>query len=529
MSRNRLSSRFSSRVGSSMPVNLFKFPDYLYNNASNSQSLMMKNFETMINGSSPKYYLKQSHFREGTLRITKPGVYVLSENIIFNPPTQFPSQPQINSGKYPIGKDGPYHLGFFAAIAIETSNVIIDLNGKSITQSAQHNLVQRFFSIIELANSPFIPSQGPHSFINTFGWKPASNTLIMNGGLLNSSHHGVHGNQNNNIMIYKTNINNYEVAGVALNGSTGSIISNNSMKGNNSTINVLSTFSQSVFVLRALEQKGETDSDVYKNLNNDVNLAKTQILSNLQQTTYFENTTGKYDGNMYGIVLNVRGVVINKFIEERTEQMTGNHDILVINNYIRDVDSHPVEIVALAIDDGTQSEGAYGARRMVGPFGDVLEIENIMDGERKYHGTSLSNAQIYLAEKYPELGTINITQQAIDWSKSYPKEALPESLQFVPEGDSMGHFMKGNIGIFVSAGININLLNNRINNVSTHGTDVGKSELFTEDQKYFHGANSYGILQTASKNISGISTNSISNIITEQPKAEAIAIKTINE
>ena len=525
MSRNRLSARFSSRVGSQMPVNLFKFPNYLYDNASNSQSLMMKNFETIINGSSPKYYLRQSDFSEGTLRITKPGVYILKENIIFNP-TQFPTQEQT---KYPIGTDGPYHLGFFAAIAIETSNVIIDLNGKSITQSAEHNLVQRFFSVIELANSPFIPGQGPHSFIDTFGWKPASNTLIMNGGLLNSSHHGVHGNENNNVMIYKTNINNYEVAGVALNGATGSIISNNIMKGNNSTVKVLSTFSQSIFVLRALKQKGETGTDVYINLNKDVNLAKTQILNNQQQSTYFENTTGKYDGNMYGIVLNVRGVVINKFIKERTEQMSGNQDILVINNYIRDVDSHPVEIVALAIDDGTQSEGAYGAKRMVGPFGDVLEIENIMDGGRKYTGTTLSEAQIYLAANYPDLGTINITQQVIDWSKSDPKEVLPESLQFVPEGDSMGHFMKGNIGIFVSAGEDINLLNNRIDNVSTHGTDVGTSTLLTPEQQYFHGANSYGILQTASVNVSNINTNSISNIYTEQPNAEAIVVKTINE
>jgi hypothetical protein len=350
----------------------------------------------------------------------------------------------------------------------------------------------------------------------------------MNGGLLNSSHHGVHGNQNNNVMIYNTNINNYEVAGVALNGATGSIISNNIMKGNNSTVKVLSTFSQSIFVLRALKQKGETGTDVYINLNNDVITTKNEILGNQQQTTYFQNTTGKYDGNMYGIVLNVRGVVINKFIKERTEQMSGNQDILVINNYIRDVDSHPVEIVALAIDDGTQSEGAYGAKRMVGPFGDVLEIENIMNDERKYTGTSLSEAQIYLADKYPDLGTINITNEVIIWSKSDPNVELPTTLQFVPEGDSMGHFMKGNIGIFVSAGININLLNNRIDNVATRGTDVGKSELFTEDQIYFHGANSYGILQTASKNVSNLDTNNISNIITEQPKAENIAKKTIN-
>jgi hypothetical protein len=75
MSRNRLSSRFSSRVGSRFYTSNvrpesknFVFSSKLYNNASTSQSLMMKNFETMINGSSPKYYLKQSHFSEGTLK-----------------------------------------------------------------------------------------------------------------------------------------------------------------------------------------------------------------------------------------------------------------------------------------------------------------------------------------------------------------------------------------------------------------------------------------------------------------------------
>ena len=491
---------------------------------------MMNNFEIMINNSINininKYGLKQKHFTNGTLRITKPGIYILQENVVFNPLTFFPTKEQITSGLYPIGKDGPYHLGFFAAIAIETDNVIIDLNGFSITQSREHNLSQRFFSIIELANSPFVPGQGPHSFIDTFGWKPASNVLIMNGNLLESSHHGIHGNENNRVMVYKTNISNYEVGAVALNGSTHSVISNNIFKGKNSNIPVLSNFSQSIFALRALEQKGEHYSSVYTELKKDVELAKSQILNNERQTTYFENKTGKYDGNMYGIVLNVRGVVINKFIEERTESMSGNIDILVMSNTISDIDTHPVEIVALKNEDGSQSDGAYGGKRMVGTFGDIFEIENVMDNERKYIGNSLSNAQLYIAEKYPELGTINISDDVTQWSKSEPKETLPSHLEFVPEGDSMGHFMKGNIGIFVSAGKDIKILNNSINNVITRGTDIGNSTLFTEEQRYYHGANSYGILQTASTNVTNINTNIITNIITEQPtKAEAIPSK----
>ena len=532
--RNRLGARFVGRMGSTHYKNnivksdlpKFTFPDNLYANASGSQQGMMRGFENIIN-TSPKINLQQRHFNKGTLRITKPGYYVLSENIVFNPPTLFPNQQQIDSGLYPIGTDGPYHLGFFGAIAVETSNVVIDLNGRTITQSTEHNLLQRFFAVVELANSPFIPGQGPHSFIDTFGWKPASNTLIMNGGLLNSSHHGVHGNENANVMVYNTTITNYEVGGVALNGATGSIVSNNVMKGNNTTIKILSSFPQSIFALRALEQKGEQTSTVYTALKSDVELATTQILNNQPQTTYFQNITGKYDGNMYGIVLNVKGVVINKFIEERTEAMTGNQDILIMNNSMRDVDTHPVEIVALKASD--VGEGAYGGKRMVGPFGDVFDIEKIMDDDKKYVGNSLSNAQLYLAEKYPGLGSINITQEVIDWSKSDPKDLLSPTLEFLPEGDSMGHFMKGNIGIFVSAGIDIKLLNNVLTNVITSGDDVGNSPLFTEAQRYYHGANSYGILQTASTNVTGVLSNTITNVVTEQPtKAEAVNTKEIN-
>ena len=112
-------------------------------------------------------YLSQESFNKGTVRITKPGYYILKENIVFHPNPQNDFQPSLKSiqnGQYPVGKDGAYHLGFFAAITIETNDVVLDLNNFTIQQSKEHNLQQRFFSTIELANSPFIPKQGPSSF-----------------------------------------------------------------------------------------------------------------------------------------------------------------------------------------------------------------------------------------------------------------------------------------------------------------------------------------------------------------------------
>ena len=72
-------------------------------------------------------YLHQGDFNRGTVRITRPGYYVLLEDITFhpNPENNFePTDEQISSGLYP--KPGPYNLNFFAAVTIECSNVILD-------------------------------------------------------------------------------------------------------------------------------------------------------------------------------------------------------------------------------------------------------------------------------------------------------------------------------------------------------------------------------------------------------------------
>ena len=79
--------------------------------------------------------LYQHHFNGGTVRITKPGIYILQEDITFHPNADhdfFPTPAQIMSNQYPMGSQGAYHLGFFAAITVETDGVILDLNGENI-------------------------------------------------------------------------------------------------------------------------------------------------------------------------------------------------------------------------------------------------------------------------------------------------------------------------------------------------------------------------------------------------------------
>lgn len=135
-------------------------------------------------------------FESGTKIITCPGQYKLCENIVFNPNAPLPGQTPSEDAFDPIfpGEydEHAYGLGFFAAIAIASSNVELYLNGFTIEQSEGHALFQRFFSLIELADSPFIKNAGPAQFVGDDDYfQAASNVVIVGPGVLGrSSHHG---------------------------------------------------------------------------------------------------------------------------------------------------------------------------------------------------------------------------------------------------------------------------------------------------------------------------------------------------
>ena len=91
------------------------------------------------------YKLNNKDFIHGTYRITKPGLYKLTENIIFEPnknvfvSSSFQDLHNLLDNYRPLDNQleyskPPYHLGFFAAITVESDDVVIDLNGYSISQ-----------------------------------------------------------------------------------------------------------------------------------------------------------------------------------------------------------------------------------------------------------------------------------------------------------------------------------------------------------------------------------------------------------
>ena len=109
---------------------------------------------------------------------------------------------------------GQYHLGFIAGITVETDDVVIDLNGFEIKQSMAFYYQQRFFSCISLKSVAFPLNQGP----GVFGASPifASNVTIRNGKIGLSSHHGIHGHYNKDVLIEDVHVYDFETHGVQM-------------------------------------------------------------------------------------------------------------------------------------------------------------------------------------------------------------------------------------------------------------------------------------------------------------------------
>ena len=522
--------------------NLPVFSDYLKSICNNDQLGVLNFFESFpyiqkresyvfdSNTSYSLIELKQADFMNGTVRITKPGIYVLNENIIFNPNENndfFPRMDQLS--QYPMGNSGPFHLGFFAAITIESDNVILDLNGKTITQSSLHNIEQRFYAHIELASSPFIPNQGPGNFGSSI--KMPKNVCILNGTLGLSSHHGIHGNKMENVIVNNVIFKNFEVAAVALNGGNNCILNKLNVLNTNMDVKVLSTYSSARFIRKFLKNIENIDNQRYLNLDSGVKTI-TKIISELETEmlkiknavknnqsmpySIFTNNLNGYDANVYGIVFNRKGVVVNDFITDLGDTTTGNRNNIIANVFIRNIRSTPLEIVGISCPD--PQTGAYGNGVQVGPVGDVIQISEASNSDGTFKENVLVNAKLILG-KYnnPKNGTTCVSQEVINWAENGNQDiravAQTANRYFTIGGDSMAHKMKGSIGLFISSGENIKVFNVFIDGVEVIGNKVGTDrKLFrTGDDIDMQGALSYGIVITGSKNINmdNVSVNNI--------------------
>ena len=223
-----------------------------------------------------------------------------------------------------------------SGITIESDDVIINLNGFKFEMDKRFYLQQRFFSLIELAAKPFLPHQGASTWGLTEVYY-ANNLEIRGPGHIGlSSHHGIHGNNANNIWIHDINIRNFDVAGIACNGCTNVKIENVIVGPQNNEIPTLGRYTHSrAFIPRlkdlydnyadeeiqfygrekttvgALCQRMVDQMDmIYFNYINEIEYEPNDKEWIAAQKV-FKNPTGWMDGgSSYGIVINGGGAAV---------------------------------------------------------------------------------------------------------------------------------------------------------------------------------------------------------------------------
>ena len=391
-----------------------------------------------------------------------------------------------------------YGLGFFCAISIYTSDIILNLNGYEIKQSSEHALQQRFYSNIELASIPFLPSQGPHTFGSKI--KRADNCIIKDGVLGRSSHHSIHGNLASNIIIKNITAYDYEVGIIGLNGVRNIYIDHVIGQGHRSDIPVLGIFSTTRFIwpfldaLETYERRNISGGDYTKSefINNGggstewdaatstmitldisgtalkIKTIKVKIENDIasvynaeidyttgeKKTDITNDIPGLYknekkfvDGNSYGILINQIGVAVNGFPISRQEPSENIYITdLIIKNHIGFVN----EIPALENPNGGHEKD---------PVGSVFQTQNkdiagtlmTINEDGTYKGNAVSNAQLYVAkaitnnenffqgksaDKTPCVKRNSISDRTVNWA-----EGNDTTLRDVSGGDGIANYL----------------------------------------------------------------------------------------
>ena len=500
-------------------------------------------------------WLSNSDFKYGTYIINRPGTYKLTENIVFNPnsvetlnnliisgeysaeifqqqnisyPVEayeagFPLNTQFTnvdvenfvSGDFTIRNydSASFGLGFFAAIVITGKNITLDLNGFKIVQSEEHALLQRFFSVIELAEQPFIPREGPSNFGDYI--RSAENITIKNGTIGRSAHHGIHGNGNKNIKIKNVDFVDYEVSAIALNGVNNLEVIN-SQSSNRKDVPVLGIFSSAQFIKPYVEELyrkksstilklsstqlsindirhalktsiNNTHEDIIVNKNIENNRPQIDRYKHPVEYSLFSNPLGVIDGNSYSYLVNKIGAAVDGFPYRPSINSERAARNIVFNNvHVLNQGAFINEIIALKQNN----------KAVIDPVGSVFQTQNIDPitnrpitisslelNKALYVGNVVANAQAFIAKAYYngefegsklDLSRLNISKEILNWIESKPNYRTLDSViksenDLICNGDSMFHVDKGVIGFKIDAAINVLLFNTSVRNMKNLG------------------------------------------------------------
>jgi len=431
--------------------------------------------------------LYQRDFANGTYLAETDGVcYELAEDIVFDPA---PWADYRASAVAPYSAIAAFRLDFFAAFAVTAKDVMLDLNGFEMRQSDAHYLKQRFFALIEVSDRPFIRGQGPVDFSGSApGTVVAAHRFsLINGKLGLSSHHGVHGNNPEQILICDVDIYDYEVAAVALNGARDVVMHGVRALGTSQRVPVLGTYSSARFTIPFAERLlamvptmgqppapisaaaaalisaladlrmrvAEAEQDIL-----DLGLPTVDAISHPVSARLFANPSGLPDGSAgYGALLHMKGVAVGGFeCDASSPQNDESSHLLIERSEFRNIRMHVKEVVSI--------EDTASGTLQRGPAGAIFRVDDLIDPSTGgYDGTALSDTEIAFAnlrrllgitEGSAAAGTSHIHASISAWAGG-ATTALASNisagvLKTRRMGDDMGHTQKGAIGIRVSGG-----------------------------------------------------------------------------
>eukprot|EP01083_Nonionella_stella_P067358 178120_1 len=444
-------------------------------------------------------YLYNTDFVDGTLRIQESGTYVIMEDIVFNfnaPSAEdmaqetfspnsidedelywFPTHAQADiDGTYPglYSYFGPFTLGFFAGIAIETSCVTIDLNGHSLSQHPLFYFQQRFFALIELASQPFVPGQGPANW-GAGNAVYAEHVIIENGELGLTAHHGIHGNNNNDITIQNVNTKQFDVCGIQCNSCTNLVIRDVIIGPQNTNIPLLGRYTHARSFLPRLKQLMNEAADDEITFYNRATVTVSQLVYRLidqmdmiywhvnngieydsddeewiASQKIFANTNGWMDGgSSYGLVVGGDGAQVVG-IGARHE---GTSDVNISNVEIYGIYNQVIEKMKYT--------GNFGATRLI--FFDAIDWNEVSSESIE------PSEAVYLGDAYSDL-TFAVSVTVDSWYFMNSLFVSDEMKAYVFDGasatgvfhggcgsDIQLHSSKGAIGFRVDGTQNLNV------------------------------------------------------------------------
>jgi len=394
--------------------------------------------------------------------------------------------PRLDQFTFLGGKYDPaaFGIGFFAALAVAADDVEIHLNGFTLKQGVEHNLMQRFFALIELGSTPFLSGQGPHDF----GYFVAPrNVLIKYGTLGLSSHHAIHGNLAQNVLIEDVVMENWAVAAIAINGGRNVRVKNVRAGPNFKESPVSSVFSTAQFMHRyvqalrscphATELKGRpTIAEIDEQLSSVIeNTYQAVVVSGDRQRVpeLVRSRDGLVDGNVYGLLFNVMGVAVNGLFDGNASEKLGNSDISLEHVKIVDVSANVEEIVALATPENELAPE-------VDPVGSLFQVLQVTATCGSYAGNVVSDAQLVVAKNIIHSGNAcfsqsrlstkrnTISEQTILWAEAGNNGSL-EQREYLCGGDALFHLNKGVFGLRLDGAMRSELNQVSVSNISNTG------------------------------------------------------------